>query len=253
MFHFKQFTIRQDHTAMKVCTDACILGAYANVGINTPVRILDIGTGTGLLALMAAQRNPLATIDAVEIDEAAARQATDNVAASGPFANRVRVVPGRIQLFEPAQPMADGTAGAPTNNRLCPLRYDRILTNPPFYTNHLRSPRAAVNRALHTDELPFSELTAAVARLLQPGGQWWVLLPPYQTAKLTELAQLAGIRPFRRLQVRHTDQKAPFRLVTGFAHGASTIEEETLTIYAPDGKTYTPAFRALLHDFYVIF
>ncbi|MBC3785914.1 tRNA1(Val) A37 N6-methylase TrmN6 [Spirosoma sp. LMG 31448] len=102
MFSFKQFTIRQERTAMKVCTDACVLGAFADVAASTvaATRILDIGTGTGLLALMAAQRNPRATVDAVEMDEAAFGQATENVAAS-PFANRVRVWRGRVQAFVP--------------------------------------------------------------------------------------------------------------------------------------------------------
>ncbi len=105
MFRFKQFTIHQDRTAMKVCTDACVLGAYADVAATTgaAVRILDIGTGTGLLALMAAQRNPLATVDAVEVDGAAFGQAAENVSSSR-FAQRVRVWHERVQDFKPSPP-----------------------------------------------------------------------------------------------------------------------------------------------------
>ena len=116
---------------MKVCTDACVLGAYADVG--TGGRVLDIGTGTGLLALMAAQRNPTALIDAVEVDDAAFHQAVENVASS-PFAGRVHVAHTRIQDFHPD------------------ARYDRIVTNPPFYTNApalarcRREPRPAYRR-----------------------------------------------------------------------------------------------------------
>jgi tRNA1Val (adenine37-N6)-methyltransferase len=234
MFRFKQFTIRQDRTAMKVCTDACVLGAYANVADGTPARILDIGTGTGLLALMAAQRNPFATVDAIEIDEAASNQAIENVAAS-PFENRVRVIRGRVQDFT------------------SPLPYDRILTNPPFYTNHLRSPDAAVNRALHTDALPFQELVEAVRQLLGPDGQWWVLLPPYQTIELIELATAIGLAPFFHLHLRHNDRKIPFRTVTGFDYNSRPKRDETLTIYEAGSTTYTSAFRALLRDFYLIF
>ncbi len=221
---------------MKVCTDACVLGAYADVGSGAepPVeRILDIGTGTGLLALMAAQRNPMAFVDAVEIDEQAYEQAVDNVAGT-PFAERVRVWHGPIQTF-----MRDS--------------YDRILTNPPFYTNHLRSPDAAVNRALHTDALPFAELMEVVVRLLRPDGQWWVLLPPYETGLLTELARAQGLRAVRRLQLQHNAHKKPFRTITGFAYGVETGTDETLLIYETDNRTYTPAFRALLQDFYLIF
>ncbi len=234
MFRFKQFVIQQDHTAMKVCTDACVLGAYADVAGG---HLLDIGTGTGLLALMAAQRNGDALVDAIEADDRAVAQATQNVAAS-PFADRVRVWFGRVQDY----------AG-----RLDAQRYDCILTNPPFYTNHLRSPDAAVNRALHTDTLPFEDLVTAVACLLQPAGQWWVLLPPYETGKMVALARRAGLHPFRHLHLRHSSRKPPFRIVTGFGYGPDWLTEETLSIYEPDGRSYTADFRALLQDFYLIF
>lgn len=241
LFRFKQFSIRQDRTAMKVCTDACVLGAYADV---SGERILDVGTGTGLLALMAAQRNPPAQIDAVEMDQAAFGQAVENVAGS-PFADRVRVWHGRVQDFSPQN------------------RYDRILTNPPFYTNHLRSPDAAVNRALHTDELPFGELVAVVQQLLKPDGQWWVLLPPYEMDQLTTLARTSGLFPFRQLHLRHNANKPVFRVVAGFAFaptevaptdvGATNVSVDLLTVYEPDNRTHTPVFRALLRDFYRIF
>ena len=247
MFTFKQFTIRQERVALKVCTDACVLGAFADVGANAGIaqtRILDIGTGTGLLALMAAQRNPAARVDAVEIDEVAAEQASENIANS-PFGSRVRVWHERIQDFSPAS------------------RYDRILTNPPFYTNHLRPPDPALTRALHTDELPFSELLTAVLRLLKPDGQWWVLLPPYQTAQLTALAQTANLHPSRQLHLRHRADKPAFRVVTGFTFaapetaptlaGATNFIQETLFIRESDNQTYTSAFQALLRDFYLIF
>ena len=251
MFSFKQFIIRQDRTAMKVCTDACILGAYADVTEAEPTeaggsvqRILDIGTGTGLLALMTAQRNQTAQIDAVEVDDAAVEQARENVAAS-PFAGRVRVWHGRIQDFVATEP------------------YDRILTNPPFYTNHLRSPDSAVNRALHTDELPFSELIEAVVRLMKPDGQWWVLLPPYEAEMLSGLAKEAGLHTYKRLRVRHNAQKPIVRVITGFSFGAGSPIDETLTLYEPRkqvdlrgnrlAETYTSEFRTLLREFYLIF
>lgn len=219
---------------MKVCTDACVLGAWAAIDDVPNARILDIGTGTGLLALMAAQRNVTALIDAVEVDPSAAGQATENVAAS-PFADRVTVYNTRIQDFESAQ------------------RYDHILTNPPFYTNHLRSPDAAVNRALHTDDLPFSELLEAVNRLLKPGGEWWVLLPPYEATKLAELAAPYALLPVRRLALQHNAQKPVFRVLTGFAYGQAPWRDETLVIYEPDGRTYSAAFQSLLRAFYLIF
>ena len=236
MFRFKQFTIRQDQTAMKVCTDACVLGAYADVAESsgTPVRILDIGAGTGLLALMAAQRNLQALVDAIEVDQQAFDQASENVSDS-PYKDRVRVWKGRVQDFVP------------------PLPFHRILTNPPFYTNHLRSPDPAVNRALHTGELPFTELVEAVVRLLRPDGQWWVLLPPYEMDVLTSLAATKGLYPLRQLLIRHNANKPVFRLVTGFTNSQQPVVSETLAIYEPASDTYTPTFRALLGDFYLIF
>ncbi|MBC8155311.1 MAG: methyltransferase [Bacteroidetes bacterium] len=229
MFQFKQFTIQQDRTAMKVCTDACVLGAYVDV---QGARILDIGTGTGLLALMAAQRNATALIDAVEIDELAADQATENVANSR-FAERVRVIQGAIQTYQPAEV------------------YDRILANPPFYTNHLPSPDAAVNRALHTGDLPFAELVDAVVRLLKKDGQWWVLLPPPEARQVDRLADGKGLKPFRRLLLRHHAGKPVFRVVTGYSYDVATTLIETLDIYEQQTQTYTDAFRTLLRPFYL--
>ncbi len=221
---------------MKVCTDACVLGAWTDVGVGG--RLLDIGTGTGLLALMAAQRNTSAQIDAVEIDDDAFKQAGDNTADS-PFTDRIRVHHQSIQAF----------AALAVHKQ----QYDRILTNPPFYTNQLRSPDAAVNRALHTDELPFGELLSAVRQLLRSDGQWWVLLPPYEMTQLTALARAYGLYSFSQLDLRHHDQKPVFRQVTGFSSAEKPVESYELSVYETDGRTYTDAFRNLLRDYYLIF
>ncbi|MFC5409756.1 tRNA1(Val) (adenine(37)-N6)-methyltransferase [Larkinella bovis] len=232
MFRFKQFTIQQNRTAMKVCTDSCVLGAYAEVGSGG--RMLDIGTGTGLLALMAAQRNPTARVDAVEIDEEAFRQAVENVNDS-PFANRIRVFHTPIQAYA-AEP------------------YDGILSNPPFYTNHLRSPDSAVNRALHNDALPFDDLLESVRRLLKPEGWFWALLPPFEMNRLTGIAKQQGLHPYHQLELRHHDRKPVFRTLTGFVRRVpEAVETHELSIFELDGKTYTEAFRQLLQAFYLIF
>ncbi len=230
---------------MKVCTDACTLGAYTTserllLPTGSPTTILDIGTGTGLLALMAAQNYPTAHIDAVEIDSDAYAQAIENVKNS-PFAAQIQVFKTAIQEYHPAH------------------RYDLILTNPPFFTNHLRSPNAATNRAIHTDTLSFGDLITAVDRLLNPGGQWWVLLPPYETSLLDNLAATVGLVPFNRLQLRHNARKAPFRHITGYSRQPQPLQTTTLTIYEPDGsglpsrERYIDAFQQLLRPFYLIF
>ncbi|WP_460636513.1 tRNA1(Val) (adenine(37)-N6)-methyltransferase [Larkinella harenae] len=231
MFQFKQFTIQQDRTAMKVCTDSCIFGAFADPGIGG--RLLDIGTGTGLLALMAAQRNPTGQIDAVEIDANAFGQAVENVQQS-PFASRIQVFHSSIQSFSAGQ-------------------YDRIFSNPPFYSNHLRSPDPAVNRALHNAELPADDLLTSALRLLKPDGQLWVLLPPFEMEEFVKLARSAGFYVFHQLAMRHQDQKSVFRTISGFSFNRlDEPEKQELSIFNPDGKTYSDAFRQLLKGFYLI-
>ena len=225
---------------MKVCTDACVLGAWSR--IETGSRLLDIGTGTGLLALMAAQRNLTARVDAVELDAAAAQQARENVMNS-PFASQIVVAQGRIQAFADTLPAQF---------------YDHILTNPPFYTNSLRSPDSAVNRALHTDELPFPDLIDVVLRLLKKAGSWWVLLPPPESDGLVTMAQKVGLQPMRQLYLRHQPQKPVFRHLTEFrftdaATSQTAPQPDELSIYEPDGKTYSSDFRALLQPYYLIF
>ncbi len=221
---------------MKVCTDACVLGAWS--GIETGSQILDIGTGTGLLALMAAQRNPDARIDAVELDAEAAQQARKNVMAS-PFAKQITVCQARIQAFVETIP---------------PQFYDHILTNPPFYTNSLRSPNAAINRALHTAELPFPDLVDAVDRVLKQTGSWWVLLPPPESAHLVVMVQKAGLRPVQQFFLRHRPQNPVFRHLTEFRFGeVSTPQITELAIRETDGQTYSVDFRALLQPYYLIF
>ncbi len=193
-FTFQQFVINQERCAMKVCTDACILGASTDViNIN---RILDIGTGTGLLALMLAQRTD-AKIDAVEIDESAYNQAFINISESR-FSNKVRVHQQRIQDF---------TAGE---------NYDLIISNPPFYQQSLKSPDAQTNKALHAVTLTFDELIAAVKRLLKPDGRFVVLLPPFEIEKLIAIAQKKELYLSKKMSIRHDESMPVFRIIATF-------------------------------------
>lgn len=229
-FRFKQFTVWQNRCAMKVSTDACLLGAYTRTG--EAGTLLDIGTGTGLLALMAAQRSQ-ARIDAVELEAEAAQQAAENVQRS-PFASRIRVIHQRIQEFA----------------RSAPGGYDVIVSNPPFFSNHLLSPRASRNAALHTENLSHGDLLAAVARLLAPSGRFFVLLPPYEAGGLVENARAFGLFPVQRLLVRHAASHPVFRVVLTLGRTPETTVDETLVIYAPD-QQYTNAFRAIMKAYYL--
>ncbi len=230
-FTFKQFTVRQERCAMKVGTDGVLLGAWAY--LDGCRRILDIGTGTGVIALMCAQRAiPDVLIDAIEIDAVAAAQAADNVTAS-PFSGRVRVHCTALQHFRPDAP------------------YDHILCNPPYFTAALKSPDSRRSTARHNDSLPFSDLTAAAARMLTPDGTLSVILPTAEADTFTPVARANGLHPARRTLVHPTPSSGPKRALLAFRRG-ETPEPETLslTIELAPG-TYSPEYIALTRDFYL--
>ncbi|PJJ60126.1 tRNA1(Val) (adenine(37)-N6)-methyltransferase [Hymenobacter chitinivorans] len=235
-FRFKHFTIDQAECAMKVCTDACVLGAAAE--LTTATRILDIGTGTGLLALMAAQRNPTARIDAVEVEPQAAAQAAANVAGS-PWSGRVQVLAGSLAALAATEPAA----------------YDHILCNPPFFRESLRSPSAARTTARHTapDTLTFQELAEFASRFLAPGGQLSVLLPPPEMQHFEREAAHAGLFAQRRLVLSHRPGSKPLRHITHFGHQSRAVEQQPLAIHEAESEAYSAEFEALLRDFYLAF
>ncbi|MDQ2793654.1 MAG: methyltransferase [Bacteroidota bacterium] len=234
-FQFQQFRIEQSACAMKVSTDACLLGAAADLTHAT--RLLDIGTGTGLLALMAAQRHPTATIEAVEIDAAAAAQAATNAAAS-PWAGRMAVRAISLADYAATQP-------AP---------FSHIICNPPFFRQSLRSPDAARTTARHeaADTLSFAALAAFAAEFLAPTGLLTVLLPPVEMRAFEQVIDAAGLRAATRLVVRHRPGSKALRHITGFRRNGAVVQETETTIrtMANDAE-YSPAFRALLSGFYL--
>lgn len=167
-FQFQQFRVDQDKCAMKISTDAVMLGAVADAV--SPKEILDVGTGTGVIALMLAQRFADAKIQAVEIDPQAAAQALDNF-RSNTFSDRMQLWEGRFQDFEPNQ------------------NYDLIVSNPPYFPDHLKSSDTQRNRALHTVELSFADLLEKVNLLLKEVGQFWIILPPRQMMDFQKKAE----------------------------------------------------------------
>ncbi len=222
-FSFKQFTIQQDQTAMKVCTDACIFGAYVQVG--QARHILDIGTGTGLLALMLAQRAENATIDAVEIDVSAHKQALENVQAS-PFKDRICVHHLAIQDFLPAK------------------QYDLIITNPPFYTHYLQSGKPLQDNAWHTNTLPTTALLQAITSLLLPTGKVWILLPAYEMNLFTQEAQNLGLYPQETLAIYTLPTKPIWREIKAFGFTENKAVLETICV----GDN---AFKDLMKTYYL--
>jgi tRNA1Val (adenine37-N6)-methyltransferase len=229
-FTFKQFTIHQDQTAMKVTTDACILGAYTDV--KGAKSILDIGTGTGLLALMLAQRSE-ANVEAIEIDESAYNQAVINVNESI-FKDKIIVHNTSIQDFI-------------TDNL-----YDLIISNPPFFQNHLKAETESRNNSLHTDTLSFEDLLSSVLRLLSPNGTFVVLLPMYESTVFEHLSISKELYPQKKLTIHHRKGSKILRIITTFGRIKKEIINDELIIKNPD-ESYTLDFQALLKDYYLAF
>lgn len=193
MFRFKQFSIRQDRCPMKVGTDGVLLGAWVDVRPRD-ARILDIGTGTGLIALMMAQRAVRARIVGVDLEDVA--QARENADAS-PWGGRVEFVQCPVQEYLPHE------------------RFDLIVSNPPFFVDSLTCPDAGRTTARHAVRLPFDELCDAVVRLLAPGGRFALILPADEAARFLDVSR-ARLIPTRRTDVRTTPRRPVKRVLMEF-------------------------------------
>lgn len=219
---------------MKICTDACIFGAYMARSIREaamgPGQILDIGTGTGLLSLMLAQDCD-AMIDAVEIDALASEQAGANFNASK-WKDRLRVYHADINVFSPDK------------------KYDLIISNPPFYAASLQSPIAARNTAKHEVSLTQAGLLAAIDRLLRDEGYFAVLLPYTLCESFEKAATGYGYQLNKKLGIRHSAGHSYFRGILLFSKKIVVTETSELLIRDGSGG-YAPAFSALMSDYYL--
>ena len=225
-FQFKRFVVRQERCAMKVGTDGTLLGAWARGG----QRVLDIGTGTGLIALMMAQRCPKALVTAVDIDADAVRQARENVAES-PFAERITVVEGDIiSHFSP--------------------HFDAIVCNPPYFNDSLTCPDEQRTTARHTTTLTYRELMAAVARLLSDDGEFSVVIPFDCKARLEAEAALAGLSKTRECSIRTTPRKAPRRFLLAFRKHPVAVETTEGVLETEPGQR-SDWYHALTNEFYL--
>ena len=229
-FKFKQFTVEQDDVAMKVGTDGVLLGAWAEC--EGARRILDIGTGTGVIALQMAQRNPTAQVQAVEIDETAARRARANFDNS-PWAERLEVEQTPVQEFEPAE------------------RFDLIISNPPYFVDSLLPPDAKRSTARHTHDLTFEELDRAVCRMLAESGRFALILPEPEFERYAEQSQLHLVR---RCNVHSVEGGAIKRVMGEFSKDKlAKIEIESLAIEVERRGEFSADYRALTKDFYLKF
>ncbi len=220
---------------MKVCTDACLFGAIAAsmAAANWNNRILDIGTGTGLLSLMAAQKNTNALINAVEIDEAAAQQASENFAAS-PWGERFKIYHTSIQQFVSSTDQ----------------QYDLVISNPPFFDNDLKSPDEKRNMALHSSALSLEDLLSAINKLLSNEGVLGILLPYHRTAFFEKLAIETGLYLSRKILVKQTHRHDYFRSILFFNRREVPAREQEIII-KDAGNEYTTEFADLLRDYYL--
>ena len=234
MFRFKQFSVDQTGCAMKINTDGVLLGALTN--IRDPLGILDIGTGTGVIALMLAQRFPDARIDAVEIDQTAAETADSNFKNS-PFAERLTLYPSGFGAFFDAHPER---------------KYDLIVSNPPFYINSLQSPGAKKTLAKHTDERFFDKLIQDVSAHLTDNGVCWLILP-IETAQLVkQLAMQSGLYCQKTISLFSFKTDDPHREILVLGLEPLPVTEEQLVIY-DEPKVYSKQYQELLQDFLIIF
>jgi tRNA1Val (adenine37-N6)-methyltransferase len=243
-FQFQQFRVEQGDCAQKVSTDACLLGAAT--GLRHATHVLDIGTGTGLLALMVAQRAPTATIEALEIDPLAAAQAAANVAAS-PWAARITVHPLSLAAYAAMLPRPTGTPAH---------QFSHIICNPPFFRRSLAPPDAARATARHAGEasLTFEEISAFAAAQLQPGGTLTVLLPPPEMVQFAEAARASGLAAQAHLAVRHRPGGRITRVIWQFGRQApGAVAAREVSIKNADGLAYSADFRNLLAAFYLEF
>lgn len=210
VFETKHFNVRQDRCAMKVGTDGILLGSWAQAADGRD--ILDIGCGTGIVALMMADRYSHSHVDAIDIDGDAAQQASENFATS-PFASRMEVYKGSIQHFR-----LDVNSSTLWEMKSGVGKYSAIVCNPPFFANSLISPDDKRATARHTLSLGYSDLVHAAYRLLAYGGKFSVIIPTDSLADFEAKAVIAGFITKRICYVKTTSTKPPKRVLVEFTN-----------------------------------
>ncbi len=232
IFRFKQFDVRNSASAQKVGTDGVLLAAWTSLPCDTPsgASVLDVGTGTGVIALILAQRCPGAHVIGIDIDEPSVEEAAGNFARS-PFAGRLEAV---------VSPVQDYSSGP----------FDLIVSNPPFFSGSLKAPDCRRNAARHTDSLSYGDLVSSALRLMAPGGRLAVVYPPLEAASFTMEAESGGLFLLRRCEVRSMPSKPVRRVLSEFGRTRCRPVFETLCIQ--DGpSSFSAEYSSLVKDFYL--
>lgn len=233
-FDFKKFSIKQDKCAMKVGTDAVLLGAW--IKPNGSKTILDIGTGTGVISLMLAQKSP-AKIKAIDIDKESTEQASLNVSGSN-YKDQIEVENISIQDL------------AKESHQ----KFDLIVTNPPYFIDSYKSHEVTRTIARHSDSLPFEELIDSVTKLLDFKGKFCMILPKNEAAIFRKMAELKGLYLSKLLRIRTKPEKeSEKRHLMQFEFKETEFSESTLVIEENESRNYTQAYKDFTKDYYLNF
>lgn len=244
-FTFKQFEIQQDRCAMKVGTDGVLLGAWAEGG----QRILDIGSGTGLISLMMAQRFPEAQVWGIDIDPDACMQARENVAAS-PFADRVGIACCALQNLseehlmrgsEELMEMKEGEGNL----------FDAIVSNPPFFVNGLKNPDSKRAMARHSDSLPFPVLMKGVKRWLSDEGVFSAIVPADVLESFVSEAYCSGLSLVRQCGVKTVERKQPKRYLVAFSKRRAGMMDKCTEIMTDSDGNRSEWYAKITEEFYL--
>ena len=231
-FQFKQFTVEQDRCAMKIGTDGVLLGAWASLK-NNPFSILDLGAGTGIIALQLAQRSNAEMIDALEIDENAYEQCVENFENS-PWGDRLFCYHASLEEF--VEEIED--------------KYDLIISNPPFYSEDYKTPNESRDIARFNDALPFDELIESASKLLSDEGIFAVIIPRKEEENFIKMASEVNLFPRRICRVRGNENCEEKRSMLEFSFENISAKIENLTIET-FRHNYTEEYKNLVRDFYL--
>ncbi len=238
-FKFKKFTVEQDRCAMKIGTDGILLGAWVSLK-NNPFSILDIGAGTGIIALQMAQRSNAEIIDALEIDENAFEQCVDNFENS-PWGDRLYCYHASLEEF--VEDPTSGEAGIGDT-------YDIIISNPPFYSEDFKTNDESRDIARFSDSLPFDELIECASQLLSDSGIFAVIIPRKEEERFIKMASEVNLFPHRICRVRGNESSEEKRSMLEFSYKMTFPKFENLTIEI-SRHDFTEDYKNLVKDFYI--